>query len=139
MNGKQLVRKVVQFVNTYSACIEQPCICLYFALCALLGYTVKSRDVINAYSHANWQGQEMYINADDPYCEWYENKFGIKLENGMACKLPKYMQGHPEAGNWWAKDFQDQCANPLRLKSTCHEPNIYALDHPWPQSHPSSS
>ena len=48
----------------------------------------------------------------------------------MVCKLQKAMQGHPEAGNWWAKHFQDQCTTPLGLKSTCHELNIYSLEHP---------
>ena len=129
MNGKQLTKKGVQFVNTYSTCIEQPCIHLYFTLCTFLGYTVHSSDVVNAYAHANWQGQEMYVNADDPYYKWYENKFGIKLEKGMVCKLQKAMQGHPEAGNWWANDFQDQCTKPLRLKSTRHEPDIYSFEH----------
>lgn len=69
MNGKQLVTKGVQFVNTYSACIEKSCIHLYFALCALLSYTIHTGGIINIYAHADWQGWELTSLLMTSYCE----------------------------------------------------------------------
>jgi hypothetical protein len=63
--------------------------------------------------------------VDDVFQDSYSARIGIDLTLGHCVPLLKAMQGHPEAGNWWAKYVDAQCATPLDLvpvfnKSTIH-------------------
>ena len=51
-NGSPRAALQLKLANTYSSCIEQPCMRLFFALCAHEGYTSLKVDATNAYANA---------------------------------------------------------------------------------------
>jgi hypothetical protein len=125
MNGKQLVRMGVKFSNTYAACMEQHCLRLFCALAAYLGSIICDGDVVNAYAHADAEGTQIYIAVDDVFQSWYNARYGSNVSLGDCIPLHKGMQGHPQAGQWWEKHFDEKCAKPLCIHPSFMEPTMY--------------
>jgi hypothetical protein len=125
MNGKHLIRRGCKFENTYAACMKQHCLRLLVALSAYLGCVIEDGDVVNAYAHADAKGTLIYIAVDDVFQSWYIARYGTQVALNDCIPLHKGMQGHPQAGQWWEKHFDEKCAAPLQLVPSFTEPTIY--------------
>ena len=115
-----------QFTNTYSSCIEMPCLRLYFALIALLGYVVTLADTTNAYQQAPPPKVACYLRIDEPYRDWYKERFG-KDVNPETHVIPMdgNLQGLPPAGNLWEGHINSHLIGKIGLRNTTHERNLY--------------
>jgi hypothetical protein len=128
MNVKQLVRMGVKLSNTYATCMEQHCMRLFCALAAYLGCLICDGDVVNAYAHAKAEGTLLYIAVDEVFQLWYNARYSSTVSLGYCIPLHKGMQGHPQAGQWWEKHFDKECAAPLHLWPSFMEPTMYRCD-----------
>ncbi len=113
-------------VQTYSSCIEFPCLCLFFAICAAKGYIVGFGDVNNAYQQSPPPSVDCFIEIDDTVEDWYFRRFGVRLDR-FKDVIPLYraLQGHPEAGVLWECMITDILINKMGFKNTTHERNLY--------------
>ncbi len=113
-------------VQTYSSCVELPCLRLFLALCAQRGYYVTFGDVENAYQQSPPPSIDCFLEIDDTISDWYLHKFGKKLDR-LKEVIPLYraLQGHPEAGVLWERMITDILINKMGFKNTAHEKNIY--------------
>ena len=113
-------------VQTYSSCIEMPCLRLFFAICAMKGYIVGFGDVNNAYQQSPPPSVDCFLEVDDTIDDWYFRRFGIRL-NRLKDVIPLYraLQGHPEAGVLWERMITDILINKMGFKNTTHERNLY--------------
>jgi hypothetical protein len=112
--------------NTYSSCIEQPCMRLFFALASARGYYIRSADCTNAYMQAPAPSSQTYLTIDEAYSDWYEARFGKKLDPSLVLPIQKALQGHPEAGALWERHIVSILTGPeLNLRSTTQERNLY--------------
>ena len=114
-------------VQTYSSCVELPCLRLFLALCAQRGYYVTFGDVENAYQQSPPPSIDCFLEIDDTIYDWYLNRFGKKLDR-LKDVIPLYraLQGHPEAGVLWERMITDILINKMGFKNTAHEKNIYS-------------
>lgn len=114
--------------QTYASCIEQPCMKLFFGLCALLGFIVTYGDVDNAYQNSPSPTEPCFLETDEAYRSWYQKRFNAVLDP-LTHVIPalRAIQGHPEAGRLW-QDFILSILQspPLNFTtSTTHERNLY--------------
>ena len=56
-----------QFVQTYASCIEQPGMCLFYALSTALGLTFVFANVKNAYQQAPPPTEPCFLEINDAY------------------------------------------------------------------------
>ena len=70
-DGSPRAAPQLKLANTYSSCIEQPCMRLHFAVCAQEGYTCLKVDATNAYANSPPPDQPTYVFIDDQYADWY--------------------------------------------------------------------
>jgi hypothetical protein len=56
-----------QFAQTYASCIEQPCMCLFFAVAAANNLVVTIADTTNAYQQSPPPSRQCYLVIDDAY------------------------------------------------------------------------
>ncbi|KAI2500319.1 hypothetical protein MHU86_14199 [Fragilaria crotonensis] len=111
----------LKLANTYSSCIEQPCMRLFFALCAHEGYVSLKVDATNAYANSPPPNQPTFVVIDDQYADWYLARHGTVLSrNGAPCST---------------------CSRPSRIRSAlgkvrelCHRSSRFHFDHPRAQS-----
>ena len=114
-----------EFAATYASCIETPCMRLFFALCASLGFVVSSADTDNAYQQAPGPSVPCYLQVDDAIASWYKKRFGIDLDPSIhVIPVHKALQGHPEAGALW-ENMIVGILDDLDFTSTTHERNLY--------------
>ena len=60
----------LRLANTYSSCIEQPCMRMFFALCAHEGFIALKVDATNAYANSPPPDQPTFVYIDDQYADW---------------------------------------------------------------------
>ena len=125
LNGKQLARMGAKFEHTYAACMEQHCLWLLCGLCAYMALIMLDGDVVNAYAHSDAEGEPIYIVVDEVYQEWYYLKYKIKLNIGDCVPILKGLQGHQQAGKWWADHFEKKVAQSISFTPAFTEPTIY--------------
>ena len=113
-------------VQTYSSCVELPCLRAFLAICATRGYYICFGDVENAYQQSPPPSVDCYLEIDDTVYDWYLRRFGIKL-NKLKDVIPLFraLQGHPEAGVLWERLITDILINKMGFKNTTHERNLY--------------
>ena len=113
-------------VQTYSSCVELPCLRLFLAICAQRGYYITFGDVENAYQQSPPPSIDCFLEIDDTVYDWYLNRFGVKLDR-LKDVIPLYraLQGHPEAGVLWERMITDILINKMGFKNTAHEKNLY--------------
>jgi hypothetical protein len=113
--------------QTYASCIEQPCMKLFFALCAILGFLVTYGDVDNAYQNSPSPTEPCYLEADDAYCSWYLKRTGKTIDpRTHVIPALRAIQGHPEAGRLWQDYILGILQSPpLCFTTTTHERNLY--------------
>ncbi len=66
-DGSPRAAPQLKLANTYSSCIEQPCMRLYFSLCAFEGFTSLMVDATNAYANSPPPNQPTFVVIDDQY------------------------------------------------------------------------
>jgi hypothetical protein len=113
-------------VNTYSSCLEQPAMRLFFALCAQENYIVTYGDSTNAFQNAPPPTHQCYLEIDESYQVWYKRKTGKDIDpKTHVIPLNRAMQGHPESGRLWATMVNSVLIDELGLIPSTHEPNLY--------------
>lgn len=113
-------------VQTYSSCVELPCLRLFIATAVNRGYYICFGDVENAYQQSPPPTIDCFLEVDDTIYDWYFRRFGVKL-NKLKDVIPLYkaLQGHPEAGVLWERMINDILLNKMGFKNTAHEKNLY--------------
>ena len=113
-------------VQTYSSCIELPCLRAFLAICANRGYYVGFGDVENAYQQSPPPTVDCFLEIDDTIEDWYQERFKEKLDR-LKSVIPLFraLQGHPEAGVLWERMITDILINKMGFKNTAHEKNLY--------------
>lgn len=116
-----------QFVQTYASCVEQPCMRMFYALCAVLGLVVTFADTTNAYQQSPPPSKQCYLEIDDAYRSWHRKRYGTDVDpKTHVVPLGKALQGHPEAGVLWETMIVGILeGEELGFKATTHERNLY--------------
>jgi hypothetical protein len=80
-----VLRSHLRFAQTYTSCIDQPCIRLLFALSAA-----------NAYANAPSPCQPICTRFDDAYADWYRSRHGKDADRSLVLPAPKASQEQPD-------------------------------------------
>ncbi len=64
-DGSPRAAPQLKLANTYSSCVEQPCIRLFFALCTHEGFVSLKIDATNAYANSPPPDQPTFVIIDD--------------------------------------------------------------------------
>ena len=123
-DGSPRAAPQLKLANTYSSCIEQPCMRLFFALCAHEGFTSLKVDATNAYANSPPPDQPTFVVIDDQYADWYLARHGVAISRNMVLPVQHALQGHPESGALWEKLVNSVIAR-HGFKSTTHERSLY--------------
>jgi Reverse transcriptase (RNA-dependent DNA polymerase) len=111
--------------KTYASCVEQPCMRVYFALCAADGLIVYGADAANAFANSPPPNVPTYVAIDDAYHDWYLARKGIALDRQLVLPVQHALQGHPESGSLWEQMINRILLGDLGLSNTVHERNLY--------------
>ena len=113
-------------VQTYSSCIELPCLRTFIGICVNRGYYIAFGDVDNAHQQSPPPSIDCFLEIDDEIADWYLHRFGKHLDR-LKDVMPLYraLQGHPEAGVLWERLINDILLNKMGFKTTTHERNLY--------------
>ena len=114
----------LKLANTYSSCIEQPRMPLFFALCAHEGFISLKVDATNAYANSPPPDQPKFVYIDDQYADWYLARHGIALSRNMVLPVQHALQGHPESGALWEKFVKSVIAR-HGFRAMVHEQSLY--------------
>jgi hypothetical protein len=114
----------LKLANTYSSCIEQPCLRLFFALCAYEGYVCLKVDATNAYANSPPPDQPTFVYIDEQYADWYCARTGNPISRDMVLPVQHALQGHPESGALWER-FVNKVLSRHGFESTTHERSLY--------------
>ncbi|KAI2495082.1 hypothetical protein MHU86_19437 [Fragilaria crotonensis] len=114
----------LKLANTYSSCIEQPCMRMFFALCTHEGFISLKVDATNAYANSPPPDQPTFVIIDDQYADWHLVRHGIAVSRDMVLPVQHALQGHPESGALWEK-FVNTVIARHGFKSTTHERSLY--------------
>ena len=113
-------------VQTYSSCVEIPCVRLFIAECVNRGYYICFGDVNNAFQQAPPPDYKGYLEIDDAVFEWYQHRFGETLDRRtQVIPMYKNLQGQPDAGVLWERMINDILINKMGFRTTTHERNLY--------------
>ena len=123
--SKRQAPQLHNIASTYSSCIEQPCMRLYFALSSALGYFIRASDTTNAFQTTIIDKVSTYMRIDDAFAEWYEDKFGVKIDRSKVLPIERALQGHPLSGALWERKINNILTGPeFNLRQTTHERNL---------------
>lgn len=123
-DGSPRAAPELKLANTYSSCIEQPIMRLFFAICANEGYSVIKVDATNAYANSPPPDQPTFVYIDEQYADWYAVTYGIDISRDMVLPVQHALQGHPESGSLWER-FLNKVLARHGFVSTTHERSIY--------------
>jgi hypothetical protein len=123
-DGSPRAAPQLKLANTYSSCIEQPCMRLFFALCAHEGFTSLKVDATNAYANSPPPNQPTFVVIDDQYADWYLARHEVTIPRDMVLPVQHALQGHPESGALWEK-FVNSVIARHGFHSTTHERSLY--------------
>jgi len=114
------------FGDTYSSCIATPCMRLFFAIAASLGYSITVADTSNAYQQSPPPKIPRYMELDEAYCDWYREKYGKTIDpTKYVIPVQRALQGDPAAGFQWETYINKILIEELGFKNTTHERNLY--------------
>jgi len=120
-----------RLLQTYSSCIETPCMRLFFALAAAEGMYITGADCTNAFQQCPPPKIQLYLQIDEAYIEWWndrhpdpKDKLDYARDKHLVLPILKNLQGLPSAGAAWEEHFS-KILNEMGFKSTTHEKNIY--------------
>ena len=78
-NGsKKTVPQLHVVASTWSLCVELPVQQLFFGICTDAWLTIYGGNATDAYAHSP-APNDAYLQVDDAYAEWYNNKFKDKI------------------------------------------------------------
>jgi hypothetical protein len=125
-DGSKRAAPEFRFAQMYASCIDQPCMRLFFALSAAMGFVVKGADCTNTNAYANSPSptQPTFVWIDDAYADWYRARHGKDVDRSLVLPVLKALQGHPEAGALWEKHI-NKILDDLDIVYTIHERSIY--------------
>ncbi len=123
-DGSPRAAPQLKLANTYSSCIEQPCMHLFFALCAHKGYFSLKVDATNAYANSPPPNQPTFVVIDDQYADWYLARYKVAISRDMVLPVQHALQGHQESGALWNK-FVNSVIARHGFHSTTHERSLY--------------
>ena len=113
-------------VQTYSSCIELPCLRTFVGTCVNRECRMHFGDVDNAHQQSPPPSVDCFLEIDDTIADWYFHRFGIELDRQrQVIPLHRALQGHPEAGVLWERMANDILINKMKFKNTAHERNLY--------------
>ena len=124
-DGSPSAAPQLTLANTYSSCVEQPCMRMFFSLCAYENYISLMVDATNAYANSPPPAQPTFVRVDDQYAAWYLERHQIQLSSSMALPVQHALQGHPESGALWEK-FVNSVIARHGFTATTHERSIYS-------------
>ena len=126
-NGSKYAAPLLhELALTYSSCVEHPIQRLFFAIAASLNLKVYGGDAKDAFAHSPGPEMNTYLAIDDAYAEWYEQKFGKKIDRRHVLPVKRALQGHPESGRLWEAHINEILTSPeLNFKTTTHDRTIY--------------
>jgi Reverse transcriptase (RNA-dependent DNA polymerase) len=110
--------------KTYASCIEQPCMRLFFGLCAAKGLVIYGADATNAFANSPPPSVPTFVHIDDAYFDWYLDRHGVALDRRQVLPVLHALQGHPESGHLWER-LIDDLLHEMGLSNTTHERNLY--------------
>ena len=105
-------------------CVELPVQLLFLGICVNVGLTIYGRDTTDAYAHSPTPNN-IYLQVDYTYAEWYNNKFKNKISKQMVLPVKHALQGHPKSRKMWMKVINDILISELGFKTTTHDRCIY--------------
>ena len=128
-NGSKRAAPILHaLAQTYSSCVEHPIQRLFLAIAASLNLKIYGGDAKDAYGHSPGPEIPTYMAIDDAYAEWYEEKYGERLDRNMVLPVLKALQGHPESGRLWEKHITAILMD-LGFRNTTHDKTIYRNDY----------
>ena len=125
-NGAKNRRGTVTLAETYAASLDQTSAKIFWAASAILNFIQIGADATNAFAEAPPPKAPLYVTIDEPYREWYKERFPNEppIPKGSVLRVHGALQGHPESPRLWAT-LIDSIIKKLGLKSCKHEPNLY--------------
>ena len=89
-------------------------------------YLIYGGDAKDAYAHSPPPSIPTFVSIDDQYAEWYEWKFGVKLDRKKVLPVQHALQGHPESGKLWERTINKVLRCPrLNFQTTVHDRTVY--------------
>ena len=125
-NGSPKMKGTVTMGNTYAGSLDQTGSRIFWAATAINNYITIGADVSNAFAEAPPPKAPLYVKIDEPYREWYADRFPDKppIPPGHVLPVKGALQGHPESPRLWA-ELIDNILRNLNLKPCSHEPCLY--------------
>ena len=95
-NGlKKAVPQLHAVASTWSLCVKLHVQRLFLGICDNAGLTIYGRDATDAYVHSP-ASNDIYLQVDDTYAEWYNNKFKNKISKQMVSPVKHALLGQPQ-------------------------------------------
>ncbi|KAI2507364.1 Reverse transcriptase (RNA-dependent DNA polymerase) [Fragilaria crotonensis] len=123
-DGSPRAAPALKLANTYSSCIEQPCMRMFIALCANEGYICIKVDATNAYANSPPPDQPTFVYIDQQYADWFLIRNGFNVPCDHVLPVQHALKGHPESGALWER-FINKVLHRHGFKSTTHERSLY--------------
>ena len=125
-NGSPKMKGTVTMGNTYASSLDQTGSRIFWAATAINNYITIGADVSNAFAEAPPPKAPLYVKIDEPYREWYADRFPDKppIPPNHVLPVKGALQGHPESPRLWA-ELIDKILQNLNLKPCSHEPCLY--------------
>jgi deoxyuridine 5'-triphosphate nucleotidohydrolase len=125
-NGSPKMKGTVTLGDTYASSLDQTGSRIFWAATAINNYITIGADASNAFAEAPAPKAPLYVTIDQPFRDWYKDKYPDKPDIPKDYVLPVHgaLQGHPESARLWAK-LIDKIIQELDLKPCTHEPCLY--------------
>ncbi len=112
--------------ETYTNCVDQTSLRLFYAVAAAENLLVFGADVSNAFAEAPPPKQGFYIHPDKAFNDWWvQHKKRTPIPTSHVIPVLSVMQGHPESARLWEK-HANAILQELGLTPTVHEPCLYS-------------
>ena len=66
-----------------------------------------------------------FVSINDPYAEWYKDRFGQELDRSLVLPVLHALQGHPKSGRLWEGHINPILFS-LGFRYTTHDRSIYS-------------
>jgi deoxyuridine 5'-triphosphate nucleotidohydrolase len=125
-NGSPKMKGTVTLGDTYAHALEQTGSRIFWSLSALYNFITIGADASNAFAEAPAPKAPLFVSIDQPYHEWYREKYPDRppLPKDYVLPVQGALQGHPESARLWAK-LIDRVIRELNLQPCTHEPCLY--------------
>jgi hypothetical protein len=120
------MKGTVTLGDTYAHALEQTGSRIFWSISALYNFITIGADASNAFTEAPAPKAPLFVSIDQPYHEWYKEKYPDQppLPPDFVLPVQGALQGHPESARLWAK-LIDKVIQELNLQPCTHEPCLY--------------